>query len=194
MYPGDDGSGNSISLPPSGESAPTDYVTIRSTNAGIHHAFSTSGNYYCAGNIVVTGTVTANSYNYTNGGPGTILNGSLININNITSGSAYRLGYVNVYAGTWIINSQLGAYVLSTTGTYIHATNCLSTSDGVVSGDCCTSVGSQVPYGVQSQTTMYYKALSTTTIYFNIVISISGGGGTISTVYGSNYLKAMRIA
>ena len=45
LYPGDDGSGNSISLPPSGESSSTDYVTIRSTNAGVHHAFSTSGNY-----------------------------------------------------------------------------------------------------------------------------------------------------
>ena len=153
---GDDGSGSVISLPLSGDTASQDYVTVRS-DKGVHHAFSTSGNYYCAGNIVVTGTVTANSYNYTNGFGATILNGNINNLNNITSGSVYRLGSVNVYAGTWIINSQLGVYVLSSNGTYIHATNCLSTSDGVVSGDCCTSVGSQVPYGVEAQTTMYYK-------------------------------------
>ena len=122
LCPGDDGSGNSISLPLSGDTS-EDYVTVR-TNAGVHHAFSTSGNYYCAGNIVVTGTVTANSYNYTNGFGATILNGNInSNIINITSGSAYRLGYVNVSAGIWIINSQLSVYVLAANGSYIHASN-----------------------------------------------------------------------
>jgi hypothetical protein len=60
LCPGDDGSGNTISLPMSGDTN-QDYVTVR-TNSGVHHAFSTSGNYYCAGNIVVTGTVTANTF------------------------------------------------------------------------------------------------------------------------------------
>jgi hypothetical protein len=123
LSPGDDGSGNSISLPLSGDTS-EDYVTVR-TNAGVHHAFSTSGNYYFAGNIVVTGSVTANSYNYTNDFGATILNENInSNINNITSRASYRLGYVNVYAGTWIINSQLSVYVLGATGSYIHASNC----------------------------------------------------------------------
>ena len=61
LYCGDDGSGTTITLPVSGENSQTDYVTVRAAD-GVHHAFSTSGNYYCAGNIVVTGTVTANTF------------------------------------------------------------------------------------------------------------------------------------
>ena len=124
LYPGDDGSGSTISLPVSGESNVQDYVTIRSTNAGVHHAFSTSGNYYWAGNIVVTGTVTANAFNAANNGIGTILNGNLKTVSSPTSGSSYRLGYINVTAGTWIVSSQLQVYGLGTAGTYIHASNC----------------------------------------------------------------------
>ena len=47
LCPGDDGSGDTISLPLSGDTNSQDYVTVK-TNSGIHHAFSTSGNYYCA--------------------------------------------------------------------------------------------------------------------------------------------------
>ena len=34
------------------ENSARDYVTIRSTNAGVHHAFSTAGNYYYANSLV----------------------------------------------------------------------------------------------------------------------------------------------
>jgi hypothetical protein len=75
LCPGDDGSGNTISLPLSGDTN-QDYVTVR-TNSGVHHAFLTSGNYYCAGNIVVTGTVTANTFIGTSSNAsGTIVNAS----------------------------------------------------------------------------------------------------------------------
>jgi hypothetical protein len=190
LCPGDDGSGNSITLPLSGDTV-QDYVTVR-TNAGVHHAFSTSGNYYCAGNIVVTGTVTANAFNAATGAIGTILNGNLNTVSSVTSGSAYRLGYINVTAGTWIVSSQLQVYGLGTAGTYIHASNCLSLVDGAVNGDNMTSTGSQMPYGSQTQTTWYYKAVSTTTIYFNISISFSSG--SISIVQSGCYLKAIRIS
>jgi Phage T4 tail fibre len=59
LCPGDDGSGSTISLPLSGNTN-QDYVTVR-TNSGVHHAFSTLGNYYCAGNIVAN-IVTANKF------------------------------------------------------------------------------------------------------------------------------------
>ena len=82
LSPGDDGSGNSITLPPYNKSSSTDYVTVR-TVAGVHHAFATSGNYYCAGNI------TANSF-YTTSNDidriGVIQSGN-INFSSITSGS-----------------------------------------------------------------------------------------------------------
>ena len=192
LYPGDDGSGSTISLPVSGESNVQDYVTIRSTNAGVHHAFSTSGNYYCAENIVVTGTITANAFNAATGAIGTILNGNLNTVSSVTSGSAYRLGYINVTAGTWIVSSQLQVYGTGTAGTYMHVSNCLSLVDGAVNGDNMTSTGSQMPYGSQTQTTWYYKAVSTTTIYFNISISFSSG--SISIVQSGCYLKAIRIS
>ena len=50
---GDNGTSiSTISLPIPEETAYTDYVTIRSTNAGVHHAFSTTGNYYYGNSIV----------------------------------------------------------------------------------------------------------------------------------------------
>jgi hypothetical protein len=53
LYPGDDGiTGQTVSLPSEAEETQTDYVTIRSTNAGVHHAFSTAGNYYYANALV----------------------------------------------------------------------------------------------------------------------------------------------
>jgi hypothetical protein len=107
--------------------------------------------------IVVIGTVTANGYNIANGGSDTILNGTLNNVSSVSSGGNYRLGYINVTAGTWIINSQLSVYTSGANGTYIHASNCLSLDDGTINRDYMPSIGSQVPYGNQSQTTMYYK-------------------------------------
>jgi len=50
---GDNGTSTStISLPIPEETEYTDYVTVRSTNAGVHHAFSTTGNYYYGNSIV----------------------------------------------------------------------------------------------------------------------------------------------
>ena len=43
---------STISLPIPEENSTRDYVTIRSTNAGVHHAYSTSGNYYYGNSIV----------------------------------------------------------------------------------------------------------------------------------------------
>ena len=43
---------STVSLPITGEKSARDYVTIRSTNAGVHHAFSTAGNYYYANSLV----------------------------------------------------------------------------------------------------------------------------------------------
>ena len=184
----DDGSGNSITLPLSGDTV-QDYVTVR-TYAGVHHAFSTSGNYYCAGNIIVNGTVTATSFSVSST-IGAILNGTLNNVSSITSGTTYRLGYINVTTGTWIITSQLSVYVQASNGTYIHATNCLSLYDASLTSDFIVSLRSQVPYGNQSQTTMYYKALSNTTIYFNFAVT-AGGSSTISIILSSCFLKAIR--
>ena len=52
LYAGDEGTTSTISVPIAEESASTDFVTIRSTNAGVHHAFSTAGNYYYGKSIV----------------------------------------------------------------------------------------------------------------------------------------------
>ena len=102
----DDGSGNSITLPLSGETV-QDYVTVQ-TNAVVHHAFSTSGNYYCAGNIVVTGTDTANSFIGTSSNAiGTIVNASSFQSLPIPINSVYRLNYITLSAGTWIVTSQV---------------------------------------------------------------------------------------
>jgi hypothetical protein len=50
---GDEGSlSSTVSLPIPEETAVSDYVTIRSTNAGVYHAFSTAGNYYYGNSIV----------------------------------------------------------------------------------------------------------------------------------------------
>ena len=49
VYIGDDGT-NSISYP-SNETNNVDYFSIKSTNAGLHHIFSSTGNYYAANNI-----------------------------------------------------------------------------------------------------------------------------------------------
>ena len=78
-------------------------------------------------------------------------------------------------------------------GTYIHGTNCLSLYDGTLNSDFMVSLGSQVPYGNQSQTTMYYKALSNTTIYFNFAVT-TVGTSTISVILSSCFLKAIRTA
>ena len=56
LYCGDDGTGTTITLPVSGETSQTDYVTVRAAD-GVHHAFSTSGNYYCAGVIKALGGI-----------------------------------------------------------------------------------------------------------------------------------------
>ena len=50
---GDNGTSTStISLPIPQEAAYTDYVTVRSTNAGVHHSFSSTGNYYYGNSLV----------------------------------------------------------------------------------------------------------------------------------------------
>ena len=56
LYCGNDGTGTTITLPVSGETSQTDYVTVRAAD-GVHHAFSTSGNYYCAGVIKALGGI-----------------------------------------------------------------------------------------------------------------------------------------
>ena len=48
MYIGDDGSGHPLTQPSTGS---TDYFSIKSTNAGIHHLFGSDGNYSLAGKI-----------------------------------------------------------------------------------------------------------------------------------------------
>jgi hypothetical protein len=53
LTPGDDGSSSTtVLLPISEEYSSNDYVTIRSSNAGVHHAFSTAGNYYYRNSLV----------------------------------------------------------------------------------------------------------------------------------------------
>ena len=49
VYIGDDGT-NSMSYP-SAETNSVDYFSIKSTNAGLHHIFSSTGNYYAGNNI-----------------------------------------------------------------------------------------------------------------------------------------------
>ena len=49
---GDDGLNDAITLPVAEEPGNTDYVTVRSTNNGVHHDFSTTGNYYYANSLV----------------------------------------------------------------------------------------------------------------------------------------------
>jgi len=49
---GDDGINDAITLPVAEEPGNTDYVTVRSSNIGVHHAFSTTGNYYYANSLV----------------------------------------------------------------------------------------------------------------------------------------------
>jgi len=83
--------------------------------------------------------------------------------------------------------------VQAANGTYIHATNCLSLYDASLTNDAIVSLGSQAPYGNQSQTTMYYKALSNTTIYFNFAVT-TVGTSTISVILSSCFLKAIRTA
>ena len=56
-----------------------------------------------------------------------------------------------------MITSQLSVYVQGSNGSYIHGANCLSLYDASLNSDFMVSLGSQVPYGHQSQTTMYYK-------------------------------------
>ena len=188
LCPGDDPSGNTITLPLSGDTA-QDYVTVR-TYGGVHHAFSTSGNYYCAGNIVVNGTITASSFSIT--GAGEIKTGNIYSQTSITSGTAFRVGYINLSAGTWIITSQLQIICTGTTGTFIYAGNCLSFTDATITSDNVTSACSQIPYLIQSQTTMYYKVVSSATIYFNTAVSFASGSATL--LHSSCYLKAMRIS
>ena len=53
LYNGNEGTTTStVTLPIPEEAATRDYVTVRSTNAGVHHAFSTTGNYYYGNSIV----------------------------------------------------------------------------------------------------------------------------------------------
>ena len=106
LCPGDDPSGDTIALPVSGETV-QDYVTVRS-NAGIHHAFSTSGNYYCAGNIIVNGTVTASAFIGTSSNAiGTILNSDSFSSLPLPVNGVYRLKSIVLSVGTWIVTSQI---------------------------------------------------------------------------------------
>ena len=49
VYIGDDGT-NSMSYP-SAETNNVDYFSIKSTNAMLHHCFTSTGNYYAGNNI-----------------------------------------------------------------------------------------------------------------------------------------------
>ena len=54
-YIGDDGTTAISNFPPTNESTPTDYFSIRATNTGnLHHCFSSTGNYYCGNSIYCT--------------------------------------------------------------------------------------------------------------------------------------------
>ena len=78
VYIGDDGT-NSISYP-SGETNNVDYFTIKSTNAGLHHCFTSTGNYYASNNI--NGIfIPKNS-----GGSITGINGNYIILNSASNG------------------------------------------------------------------------------------------------------------
>ena len=53
-YIGDDGTTAIGNFPPTNESTPTDYFSIRATNTGNpHHCFSSTGNYYCSNSIYI---------------------------------------------------------------------------------------------------------------------------------------------
>jgi len=66
-YIGDDGKTDgiyTITFPPYSESSinsAVDYFSLRTSNAGLHHLFSSSGNYYCANTVY-----TNNVYTYSN--------------------------------------------------------------------------------------------------------------------------------
>jgi len=193
LYPGDDGSGSTISLPVSGESNAQDYVTIRSTNAGVHHAFSTSGNYYCAGNIVVTGTVTANTFIGTSGNAiGEIVNASSFAALPLpTNNSVFRLNYITLTAGTWIVTSQVQMNSTNSGVFSISASVSLSNTNGSMDNSNIATTTTTTPFFPSLHNTLFYTTSTTTTVHCNF---------TFSATYYCNiapsgcYLKAMRIA
>ena len=57
-YIGDDGTQAISNFPPTNESSPTDYFSIRATNTGNpHHSFSSTGNYYCGNSICCSNNI-----------------------------------------------------------------------------------------------------------------------------------------
>ena len=146
LCPGDDGSGNTLSLPLSGDTN-QDYVTVR-TSLGVHHAFSTSGNYCCAGNIVVTGTVTANTFIGTSSNAiGTIVNaGSFQALALPTNNSVFRINYITLSAGTWIVTSQVQMNSTNSSVFSISASVSLSNTNGSMDNSNISTCTTTTPF------------------------------------------------
>ena len=169
-----------------------DYVTVR-TNSGVHHAFSTSGNYYCAGNIVVTGTVTANTFI----GTSSNIVGAIVNAANFaalplpTNNSVFRLNYITLTAGTWIVTSQVQMNSTNSGVFSISASVSLSNTNGSMDNSNIATTTTTTPFFPSLHNTLFYTTSTTTTVHCNF---------TFSATYYCNiapsgcYLKAMRIA
>ena len=133
-YIGDDGTQALPYFPPTNESTPTDYFSIRATNTGNpHHSFSSTGNYYCGNNIYTTNNVNitksligssihsspnySNTYNinyYSYPSPfrsnsGTYNEEFLIATYNVLAGNKIKLTYYFKY-GTWFCGNNQSSF------------------------------------------------------------------------------------
>ena len=93
-YIGDDGTQAISNFPPTNESSPTDYFSIRATNTGNpHHSFSSTGNYYCLNSIYcsnINGTLIPTN----SGGSITKINGNYMILNSPSNGG-FQYNYNN---------------------------------------------------------------------------------------------------
>jgi hypothetical protein len=193
LCPGDDGAGSTISLPLSGDTN-QDYVTVRS-NTGIHHAFSTSGNYYCAGKIVVPNivadTITANKFigEYT----------TLPNLTGAQLGGSYFIGYyvpLNYYTGFHSMSQTLpkGYYLaigyIAITPSAISLTLSigLGANDSTFLDDYIHTQKTISLDRIYNQFTHYLKVTTPTTYYLNFY-----NGGTYDWLLTRYYCDFIRI-
>ena len=97
----------------------------------------------------------------------------------------YRLNYITLSTGTWIVTSQI--QMTSSSNTTIDASISLSNTNGSMGNSNITSLSSTSP---SLQNTLFYVTSTNTTIYCNLTYT-SNGAVLLNT--SSCFLKAMRI-
>ena len=167
-------------------------VYINNTDLTNTVAFNQVGDATFHGNINVTGTVTANAFIGTSSnGVGAIVYASSYFPSTVLSQNhVYRLNYITLSAGTWIVTSQVQMFT-GISSMSIDASVSLSNTNGSMVNSNITTQSTTTPLCPSLQNTLFYVTSTSTTIHCNFTYNATYAC-TLDT--SGCFLKAMRIA